>query len=192
MYFLACRHATPPLPQSLRKSNYSSRRWNCASFLSFLPSDFCENNIQLSWACASGDSVTRAINMFSVHKKTGEMSSKTTSANPRCGLSFLKLQRDRNVTAVRKQPRPLPEIPSLRSSNCQEIKTHNSHRHLWLGFRHSGQQGKSMRSAVRQTYLLTLTSYVTLGKLFASPEPQSPPLQGPAATGTKCQLWDWA
>lgn len=125
-------------------------------------------------------------------KKKGEMSSETTSANPRCGLASLKLQRDWNVPAARKQPWPVPEIPSLHSSNCQEIKTHNSHRHLWLGFRHSRQQGKSMRSAVRQTYLLTLTSSVTLGKLFASPEPQSPHLEGPAATGAKCQLRDWA
>lgn len=124
-------------------------------------------------------------------QKPGKMSSETACANPRCGLSFLKLKRDHNVTADRKQPWPVPEIPLLCSSNCQEIRTHNSHRHLWLRFRHCRQQGKSMCSGVRQNFVRTLTSYVTLGKPFPSPEPQLPHPEGLAATCTKCQLQDW-
>lgn len=95
------------------------------------------------------------------------MSSETAFANHRCGLSFLKLKREWNVTAVRKQPRPVPEIPLLRSSNCQEIRARNSHRHLWLRLRHSRQEGKSMRSGARKTYVLPLTSFMTLGKPFS-------------------------
>lgn len=42
---------------------------------------------------------------------------------PTTGVGFLfSNSRDWNVTAVRKQPRPVPEIPLLRSSNCQEIR----------------------------------------------------------------------
>lgn len=63
----------------------------------------------------------------------------------------------------------MPGIPLLRSTNCQEIRSHNSHRHLWLRFRHCRPQGKSMRSGVRQNCFLTLTSYVTLSKPFPSP-----------------------
>lgn len=79
-------------------------------------------------------------------QKPGKLSSEAAFAIPRCGLAFFKLKRDRNVTAVRKKP----EIPLLCSSNCQEIRTHNSRRHLWLRFRHGGQPGKRMRSGVRQ------------------------------------------
>lgn len=85
-------------------------------------------------------------------QKPGKMSSETAFANPRCGLSFLKLKRDRNVTAVRKQPQPVPEIPLLCGSNRQEIRTRNSRRHLWLRLKHSRQEGKSVRSGVRSTF----------------------------------------
>lgn len=135
---------------------------------SLLPSDFYENNIQLPCTYTSGDSVTRAINTFPVCKNQGKWVPRLPFATPRCGLSFPKLKRDWNVTAVRKQQWPVPEIPSLRSSNCQEIRTQNSHRHLWLGLRRSGQQGKSMRPDSYQ--LCDLGRAVSLPKLqFPSP-----------------------
>lgn len=117
-------------------------------------------------------------------QKPGKLSSEAAFTIPRCGLAFFKLKRDRNVTAVRKKP----EIPLLCSSNCQEIRTHNSRRHLWLRFRHGGQPGKRMRSGVRQPCVLTLTSSVTLGKALpsgasapSSGRPSSYVYQAPAA-----------
>lgn len=123
-------------------------------------------------------------------QKPGRMRSETTFANPRCGPSFPKLKRDWNVTAVRKQQRPMPEILWLRSSNCQEIRTHNSHRHLWLRLRHSRQKGKSRRSGVRPTAWL-LPALWPWASWFPTLNLSFPHLVGLAATCTKGRLQDW-
>lgn len=81
-------------------------------------------------------------------QKPGKMSSETAFANLRCGLSFLKLKRDWNVTAVRKQPQPVPEIPLLCGSNRQEIRTRNSQTRV-------AQAGRQEHALWSQIYVLT-------------------------------------
>lgn len=85
-HFLARCHVSPLRPQSLGKSNYSLRRQNWISS-PFLPSDFYENDIQLSYACTPGYSGTRAINTFSGCKTQGKWVLRLPGPTP--GVGFL-------------------------------------------------------------------------------------------------------
>lgn len=82
-------------------------------------------------------------------QRPGKMTSPTSGV----GSLSPKLKRDWKAAAVRKQQVPVPEIPSLSCSNCQKIRTHNSHTHLWLRLRNNRQTGKNT-ALCRQTMLL--------------------------------------
>lgn len=186
MYFLACCYFPPPLPNHWANPiipwDDQIEPLNSDRIVTFM-------KIILNFNVpALQETVCKERETRSLCAKTRENEFWDCLCQPRCGLSFLKLKRDRNVTAVRKQPQPVPEIPLLCGSNRQEIRTRNSHRHLWLRLKHSRQEGKSMRSGVRSMFWLLHD----LGQAFLSPEPQFSHVEGLAAMCTKCLLQDWA
>lgn len=95
--------------------------------------------------------MTRAINTFSVCKSQDKWVLRLPW--PTLGVGFLSPTQERpECNSCQKAATACARNTLLRSSNCQEIRTHNSHRRLWLRLRHSRQKGNSMHLSQRDLH----------------------------------------